>query len=185
MLDRIIKILTEGGTYRPQPRLVIVDDVDFEFDAILRGPGDSHGLVLVMDCPVTRLPLAVSRVRAFSQMMLRTGSIRPLSVVAVTELDEPGVLNELSAICRVIRVVDGDDASVRARLRPLLPLILPEPESPQGDVSRLLRKALETVTPEELVSSLINAGRKDDKAVESAIVEAINSAITQALSEGQ
>ncbi len=183
LLTQVVTILTTSGAYRTQPRLVAVDDVDFEFDAILRGPAECQGLVLVLNCDPGRLPMAISRLRAFNQMMLRTGSLRPLSLVAVTRLEEGELLRELEALCRVIRVSEGDESTVRIQLRGLLPLSLPEPESPHGDVTRMLRESLAGIRPEDVVASLMAAGRRGEVAVEEAVISAINAAIAEAMAE--
>ena len=56
VLARVVAILTEKGGFQLQPRLVLVDDVDFEFDAYLRGPSDSEGLVVVMQADEAGFP---------------------------------------------------------------------------------------------------------------------------------
>lgn len=182
-LSMVVKVLTERGAYRVQPQLVSVADVDFEFDAILRGPEQSEAMVVVMSADKDRLPLAVSRMRALSHTMLRSGSTRPLTLVVLLPTADTSALRELSTICRVAPVTARDEQEVANDLRSLLPLVLPEPTAAQSDAGRMLRTALGELASDTFVASLISAGRKGSEAVEAEVARAVEAAIAQHLSE--
>jgi len=183
LLERIVVILTEKGGFQRQPRLVLVDDVDFEFDAILCGPRGSEGLVVLMEPDKSQVPMAISHIRAMSQLMLRSGSMRPLTLVLLLQIQDPVVLRELASVCRVIQVSGSEHSHLIHQLRSLLPLVLPEPEGPQADATRLLRGALGSVSSDSFVSSLLAAGRRGESAVEEEVTKAIVAVISEALME--
>lgn len=182
-LSLVIKVLTEQGGYRVQPRLVSVADVNFEFDAILRGPEQREALVVVVRADEERLPLVASRVRALSHTMLRSGSRRPLTLVALVDAADISTLRELASICRIVPVTATDEHGVGADLRSLLPLRLPAPTAAQSDTGRVLRSTLGELASDPLVASLLAAGKKSSDAVETEVARAIEAAIAEHLSE--
>ncbi len=182
-LSHVVDVLTTQAGYAIQPRLVSVADVEFEFDAILRGPGDGESVVIVMDGDESRIPLAISRMRALSHTMLRSGSTRPLTLVLLTEESDSASLRELATICRVIQVKGVSSDAVADELRALLPLKLPEPTTPQADAGRLLRSALGDLTSDPFVGALLAAARRDTDAVQQEVQKAITAAIADNLDE--
>jgi hypothetical protein len=182
-LKRVISFLTERGGYHVQPRLVSVADVDFEFDGILRGPGDGAGIVVLMQADDNRMAMAISRIRALSHTMLRSGSTRPLTLVLLASNIDGTVLRDLSSICRVVQVEGSEDEEILRDLRSLLPLVLPEPTEAQADAGRLLRDALGSIASEPFVAALLSAGRRSDSAVEEEVGNAISIAIAEQLGE--
>lgn len=113
-LKTVLNVLSQRGTYRQQPQLVTVAEVDFQFDAIFRGPGDSEAMVVVMTGIEERVASVVSKVRALSHTMLRSGSKRPLTFVMLVDQESSPLVEAVSRICRVVTVTA---ANVRIRPR--------------------------------------------------------------------
>ena len=181
-LARVVAvILTEKGGFQLQPRLVLVDDVDFEFDAILRGPSDSEGLVVVMQADEGRVPMALSLIRAMSQLMLRSGSMRPLTLVLLSQIQDPVILRELP------RSV-GSSASAATMTVPCFATCSPCFRSCSQSLKGrrpMSQRCFECMdnTSDPFVSCLLAAARRGESAVEEEVIKAVNAAIDEALAE--
>ncbi|HMO15659.1 MAG TPA: hypothetical protein PKD64_15370 [Pirellulaceae bacterium] len=182
-LKNVLNVLSQRGTYRQQPQLLTVADVDFQFDAVFRGPGDSEAMVVVVTGNEERVASIISKVRALSHTMLRSGSKRPLTLVMLVDQESSPLLEALSRICRVVAVTAANEDQVVAQLRSLLPLELPEPQESQPDASRQLRNQLGTVAESKFVNALLAAGRRSGKDVQEQLASAIEAAIKA--SEGE
>lgn len=95
LFDDVVRLLTtESGEfpqpYQRRPRLAVNQDagaagLEFNLDAVLTGPGDQEGLVTVQMVSPDRLRKTRNEVRALTTWLTRTGSRRPLTLVAITE----------------------------------------------------------------------------------------------------
>lgn len=180
---RVIEILQNQGEYVLQPRLLQVEEVDFEFDAILRGPSGSEGLVVLAEQEAASIPLILSRIRALSRLMIRSGSIRPLTLVLIEKGEQKSIARELSTVCRVVSVKSGSSEEVLKQLRSLLRLELPSPAISQGDPLQALRNALGARVSDELISRLISASRRSSEDVHGELVRALELTIEEALTK--
>jgi|GEM_PF-3488150 hypothetical protein len=154
---QVIALLSEHDWYEQQPQLVMVDDIDFQFDAVLKGPLGGEGLVVVATSDRHHIGTVVSRLRALSTVMLRSGSTRPLAAVVIADDLVPAQVEELSTVCRVILVSDCKPDSVKRFLRPLLPIEFPTPQSTTARPIELLREALGQQGESSLMKSLLTA----------------------------
>lgn len=183
-LARVISVLRERGDYQQQPKLVSVADVDFSFDAIFRGPGESESLLVVLAAGEEHRAAIRSKVRALSHTMLRSGSRRPLTLIMIMDQENSAVVDEVSRICRVLSVTATTEEEIVDQLRPLLPLKLPSPQRSQPDAVRQLRAELGSAAKEDFVAALLAAGGKSENDVREVLKTAIQAAIEESFEEG-
>jgi hypothetical protein len=157
---QIIALLSEHDWYEQQPQLVMVDDIDFQFDAVLKGPRGGEGLVVVATSDQQHIGTVVSRLRALSTVMLRSGSTRPLAAVVIADELARAQVDELFSVCRVILVPDCKPDSVSSFLRPLLPIEFPTPQSSTARPIDVLRAALGKKSESPLMTSLLAASEE-------------------------
>jgi len=163
---QVIALLTANDWYEQQPQLVMVDDIDFRFDAVLKGPLGGEGLVVVATSDRHHIGTVVSRLRALSSVMLRSGSTRPLAAVVIADELVPAQVEELSTVCRVILVADGKPDSVSRFLRPLLPIEFSTPQSSAARPIDVLRAALGKKSESPLMKSLLAASEESAEMVQ-------------------
>lgn len=219
LADKVVRLLTtESGEfpqpYRLRPRLAVNKDagaagLEFNLDAVLTGPGDQQGLVTVQAMQPDRLHRIRNEVRALTTWLTRTGSRRPLTLVAVTEgpndetmpNDHPAVtqlvdlqavpllLRELATLCHVLVVTlddavrDEGDSAIRRQLVSLMPLELPPAfEKRQPAIERLRENVNETATFQEsdLFNDLLKASAKSQDAVAATMKKWIETCISNA-----
>lgn len=183
-LALVVNTLRERGGYQQQPKLVSVADVDFSFDAIFRGPGESESLLVVLAGGEEHTAAIRSKVRALSHTMLRSGSRRPLTLIMVMDQENSAVLEELSRICRVLCVTATNAEEIGDQLRPLLPLELPMPQESQPDAIRQLRVGLGAAAKDSFVASLLAAGANSESEVREVFTNAIQAALEETFEEG-
>jgi hypothetical protein len=189
--ESISNLLRSEGRYKLAAQPLRVQDLEFkgDFDAVLEGPNDERGLVLVVDGTALPLSTIQRRLKALSSALTRTRSMRPTTVVLITQQppDDSSVA-ELQALSRLIVISAQDNA--KDCLRPLLHLKLPQDSKlPQEQVV----KSADTILQEELggqitdpfLSALIKAARKSPSDVERTVREQIDRAAKLEAPEGR
>lgn len=178
---QIVELLTQEDWYAEQPQLVLVDEISFQFDAVLKGPDGGAGLVVVASAEPGNFGAIVSRLRAFSNVMLRSGSMRPLAAVLIGDPPDSRWLEELSTVCRVISVSRAatDLAVVRRALLPLLKIEFPLAQTQTARPLELLRAALGKKAETALVRTLLKAAGKSGEAVQNEMQSDIEAAIAR------
>jgi hypothetical protein len=219
LVDEVVRLLTtESGEfpqpYRRRPRLAVNKDagaagLEFNLDAVLTGPGAHEGLVTVQMLSPDRLRKTRNEVRALTTWLTRTGSRRPLTLVAITEGsndnaapndqlkvtqhdDQQAVqslLRELATLCHVL-VIELDDAvrdegdpAIRRQLVSLMPLELPPAfEKRKPAFERLRESVNETAAFQEsdLFNDLLKASAKSQDAVAATMKKWIETCISDA-----
>lgn len=219
LFDDVVRLLTtESGEfphpYQRRARLAVNQDpgaagLEFNLDAVLTGPGDQEGLVTVQMVSPDRLRKTRNEVRALTTWLTRTGSRRPLTLVAITEgsndnaapndqlkvtqhVDQEAVqslLREFATLCHVLAVElddsvqqEGDPAICR-QLVSLMPLELPPAfEKRKPAFERLRENANETAAFQEnnLYDDLLKASAKSQDAVSATMKKWIETCISDA-----
>ncbi len=162
-----------------------IDGIEFkgDFDAVLEGPDGERGLILVVDASALSLKTVQRRLKAACLALTRTRSMRPTSMVLITEKipDDPA-LAELQALCRLIVIPAGADAE--DCLRSLLRLKLPQ-EQVVRSADAVLREELGGDASDPFVSALMKAARKGPSDVERTVREQIDRATKLEAPEGK
>jgi hypothetical protein len=175
LIDDIIRALEKRGGYTRAAEPPLISGVDFKgvFDAVLVGPKDQNGLVLVRGAEIASMGEIRRVVKAFTTALDRTGSTRPITLVLATMVspDDPSIL-ALQDSCRVITVPAG--GKLEGYLRVLLPLKLPSRETGTKTADSALRDELEDSLEDPLIAALIRAARKNSDEVQRRMREEIN-----------
>ncbi len=185
IVERVSHLLESRGGYRLTSQPMRIDGIEFkgDFDAVLEGPDDERGLVLVVDASALPLKTVLRRLKAACLALTRTRSTRPASVVLITEQtpDAP-ILAELQALCRLIVIPAG--AGPEECLRGLLRLKLPQEQTVKS-AGTVLEEELGGGATDPFVSALIKAARKGPADVERTVREHIDRAAKLEASEGR
>jgi hypothetical protein len=180
-VNAVVDALQADGKYRVRPKPLHIADVDydFEFDAVLEGPGEEHNLVFVC-CPNDAPTVAIERrLRALSIALRRTGSTRPISLVLLLNQPDDTAVSNLQALCRVIAVLPA--AAMDVALAPLMPLPLPlQSQTMVSAVDTLKAELAVELKDSHMAMELIRAASSDSPAVEKAILAALRKAATVA-----
>ena len=202
--DEVVRLLTTESDvlsqpYRLRSRLAVSDQgssssLEFNLDAVLTGPGDQECLITVQVMHADQLHFIRNQIRALTTWLARTGSRRPLTLIAIandsantgsptggvrnaeaSDQEAVGrVLRELTTLCRVVVIRLDEKAGIKAasairgQLAPLLPLELPtELKKRQAPIERLQQKVNETAAfaEDSLAEELIKASSKSSDAV--------------------
>ncbi|MEM8929760.1 MAG: hypothetical protein AAGE94_01225 [Acidobacteriota bacterium] len=160
----IVAFLEEAG-WSPRPTPLRVGDLVFEdFAALLEGPGDEHQLIVVLDNGASD---SVRVVRALVRGLERTGSTRPVTLIALATPGAAPPRVELARLCRT--VVVPAEVAVADALRSLAPLVLPEPLAPIGSMDVAFDEFLAERADDPVCRALLAAGRESTAAVESTL----------------
>ena len=182
-IESIVEILQLKGHFRQAPKLVHIADADlkFDFDAILVGPGNEGGIVLVLDAADKALGAILRKLKAFSLVLDRSGSMRPMTLVLVTrDPDDPNIA-ALEEFTRVIVV--SPERDTETCLRALLPLHLPKPLKSTESAEAALRDELGDDIRDPLITRLLKAGLKGSTDVESKMREVIDRLASEAFKD--
>ena len=173
-LERVLTVLEEQGGYRPvrQPLQVVDVDFKFGFDAVLVGPQNQDGLVIVLSAEDAPSGSLQRKVKAFILLLERTGSTRPVSLVLLTAEQSTKPVAALEAICRVILV--PDDAEPEQALHPLLPLTIPAVPENLESAEDAINFELGSDAASPLVSALLRAARKGPEDVRDIVRSAVD-----------
>ena len=185
-VDNIIQILERSGGYRRAPQPLQISEVEFKgmFDAVLVGPMDQNGLVLVLGAESPHIEQIKYAVKAFATALDRAGSMRPFTLVLATTVDvDDRALVALQDYCRVIAVPSSGKAE--DYLRVLLPLRLPSPEARKKSADSALREELKDSKEDPLIDALITAARKSSDEVQRKMREEINRVAVRDLRGGR
>ena len=179
-VDNVIQILERSGGYKRAPQPLRISEVEFKgtFDAVLVGPFDQNGLVLVLGAEPPHVEQVEYAVKAFATALDRVGSMRPFTLVLVTTVgvDDPGMV-ALQDVCRLITV--PPKGKLEDHLRVLLPLKLPSPEARKKSADSALRDELGDNKEDPLIDALIRAARKNSGEVQRRMREEINRVAVQ------
>lgn len=168
---RVAELLVADG-YRIRPQIVRIGVEAFRFDAVLEGPHDARGVVLVADGST---PAATLR-RTLQTLLMSleaAASTRPVTLVVVGEVHE-----EIERFCRVIRIgrelTDGDLGRALTTLRPLR---LPDTRPATSRVAEVLRAQLGSEVDEPNVRVLLAAAEEGASSVESRLRHLLEQAV--------
>lgn len=186
IIHSVVDVLESKGNYHRVPQPLHIADVEFQFqfNAVLRGPGDQGSLVLVsstIDIPISAVE---RRIKAFSIILGRSGSMRPITLVLITGNPNEETITALQDLCRVI-VVPSDVEDPKGYLRTLLPLDLPDPVKTMESADIALREELGDNINDPLISKLLKAASKGSTEVELAMRELINHAADFDIANGE
>lgn len=131
--ETVLGVLEDAGFER-LPKPLVVAGSTFDFDAVARGSGLSHDLVVVateLDSPRRLVRLVGGLGRALDQVESR----RPVSVVVVGPALDAATTVDLERYARVLTVGsdDPEPGDVRSAVAVLLPLALPTASSQGRD----------------------------------------------------
>ena len=174
-VDDIIQVLETRGGYNRAREPLEISGVEFKgmFDAVLVGPKDQNGLVLVRRTEATFVGEIKRAVKALVTALDRTGSMRPVTLVLATTVspEDPAIV-ALHDSCRLIAVPPGGNPE--DFLRVLLPLKLPSPETAKKSADSALRGELNDSKDDPLIDTLVRAARKGSDEVQRRMREEIN-----------
>jgi hypothetical protein len=153
MIEEVLRLLQANG-YTSNAPTVSVGGVDFNFDAVLSGPGSQNGLIVVatLDGDAARWR---RRIANLCTALSRTNSRRPVTAIVLAAEGSPVVDPE--AACSTFAVTFADDPKVV--LAPLLPLQLPAPSVARESAETLLRAQLGDAARDDLATTLLAAAR--------------------------
>jgi hypothetical protein len=182
-VNAVVDVLRQRGAYRECPKPLHIADVDYEFqfDAIMEGPGDDKSLVLVCAADPAVLSALERRVLSLSHALRRVRSTRPLTLVLVTDNPDPAQLVRLGEACRIIPVTAGQRAEVA--IASLLPLPMPVPSHTMRSATEALRQALDSSLDHPLCAALLKAASDRSEAVEKVVLDALKKAAIPSVPE--
>jgi hypothetical protein len=175
----VVDFLKSKGRYETVSEPLHVADLSFEFDAVLRGPGESSALVVVLDAQGVPVKPLRRRLAAFRTVLERTGGNRSMSAVLLSPKASSDDVKALSGVCRVIPV--ESDSELRSRLGVLLPLALPDPIKSTTSGIEALEERLDPRRSSHLTANLIRAARRTPEAVQKVLRKAVEDACGEAL----
>lgn len=181
-VQAVVSLLIEDGKYQIISDAIHISELVFRFDAMLIGPGDERGLVIVLDIRTEPLAPLRRRLRSFAQVMQRTGPNRPLTAVLVGSTFTASELHATRSVCRVI-LVDPQDG-IRSSLTPLLPLTLPDPVTHTVSATTLFRTQLAgKIELRPLGSTLLRASERGSDTVRDAVRDRVARICRKALNK--
>lgn len=163
VIEAIITILVSRADYRRIEGPLEVEGIDFKFESVLIGPGLMDDLVIAIDLQAAGAGTVSRRVRGLVTLLDRLKSRRTVSVVVVARYEAVEALEDIRKLCHLIEVAPGE--SVERSLRPLLPLVLPQPEESRSSSEDALRKECEDILDDPLVQSLVTAAHESSESV--------------------
>jgi hypothetical protein len=168
--NSIAECLETYGNYRSVPQPLHIADVDFDFAGALTGPDAQQALTLILEENADTIGAALRRLRAFTVVLERSGSTRPINVILISEDPNREVVLALEQLARVIVVQPGTE--VRDSLYCLLPLHLPQPiEQSQSAEKTFHAEHQKPISP--IVQRLLRAGKRSASAVEEEMRKAL------------
>ena len=181
--DVIDVLKTEGHYHQRLPEVHVANEhLSFDFDALLVGPGDQDGLVLVAEVTADR---TLAKVRctlgALVGVLERCECRRPLALVLIANDDRDAELESLRRLCRLI--IAPPARAPEEALVGLLPLPRIDPIEPAMRAEEALVEALKEDVESPLVQALIEAARSSSDQVEQTMREHVSSAARRAYEE--
>jgi|GEM_PF-2689958 len=173
-VNAIVKVLVNTGAYKSQKSPVYIADADLSFDAdaVLVGPDDRTGLILVIDGHRTEPDVALRKVRSLAMVLDRVGSRRTLSVVIVTDkLNHPSI-KSMENFCRLIAVHPADKPEYA--IRSLLPVALPRPEKIRISFDEVLEREMDDLVNDAFFGDLRAASERSVEAVEEVLIRGLD-----------
>lgn len=183
MTTQVTEFLTRRGRYEVVPEPLHVADLEFEFPAVLKGPPNHPGLVVVLDDSSSSAEAVVRRLRAFRTVLTRSGARRPITVILYHTDFPPDAVNEIREVCRVIPVDRAED--INDRLRPLLPLNLPDAISAVSTAEATLLTFLGSSAGAPIVKALLRASSDSTERVRDVIRERARKISQEALNSAR
>lgn len=179
--ETVAAFLVNNGDYQifdPHPK---VAGVEFNFSSVLRGPGQTGRLVVVLDVDSNGVGVLRRHLAAFALTLERSRTFRPLAAVVVGRTLRPADFRSFQRICRTLNV--GPDSSLARALRPLLPLPLPGRTSPIPEsADQALEDAIQGIASPSFRRSLMRAAQEGPDAVAAVVRRRVEEISKQALS---
>lgn len=179
IVQNVVEMLIDRGRYRHAQLPLRLGDIDFRFDAVLVGPESADGLVVVVDFQTHTSALIARRVRGLITLLDRLQSRRTVSVVFVVRTSVAFAFDELEKLCHVSIV--RPEGALETCIRPLLPLVLPPPETTDSNAEIALRRELENDSVGALAEQLIVAAKIGSDEVHASLSRAIEDTIKKAI----
>lgn len=171
-IELLITFLKDRGRYKPTFPPLHILDVDFAFDAVLIGPEDHNGLVLVHEVRDSSLGSISNELKALSIALQRTESTRAVTLLLVGDLPMTPPLSELNKLCRVIVV--SSEASFEESLASILPLDLPQAIASSESADAALKAEASFDFSDPLISKLLKAAKENETEVQKAMRSTID-----------
>ena len=170
--ELLTAFLKDKGGYKPTPPPLHILDVDFAFDAVLIGPEDHNGLVLVHEVKNSSLGPISKKLKALSLALERTESTRTVTLLLLGDLPTTPPLSELNKLCRVIVV--SSDATLEESLASILPLELPQAMASTESADAALRAEASFDFSDPLIAKLLKAAKENETEVQKAMRSTID-----------
>lgn len=184
-VGRITTLLLEAG-YRSVSAPLVIGGLKFDFPAALVGTETSPDLILIADTAFEQEERLVAKLEGVARALDVARSKRPLTVVVVGPRPTSANLEAMSRVCRVLptgTVLDMDaDGSLRNWLAVLLPLRLPEAQTPIADDLEQLSKLGAGLDQE--VANLVIPAKQGSQAVQAQLHQIIDAALDDAKEDG-
>lgn len=171
MLNRVLEILQRRGGYKLVPEPLHIAEIEFKFPAVLQGPTNMPGLVVVIDGEDAPADAIVRRLRGFRTVLSRRGLRRPITAVLIHPVLPLDAMESLKGVCRIISLQDGEDPTLN--LRPLLPLDLPEPIREIASAKEAFSSSIGDLKDFLLVENLLSAAEKGAEQVRNEVRNAV------------
>jgi hypothetical protein len=152
-----------------------VAEIEFRFAAVLVGPGQADGLVIVVDLQANTSSTTSRKLRGLITVLDRLESRRTVSVILVIRAEVQIALEELEKLCHIVIV--QPEGVLENSLRSLLPLVLPTPEANTSNAEAILRRELDSAGDEPFINQLIAASHSSQTEVENVLRTAIDNAV--------
>ena len=175
IVSSIVQLLVSRSGYRHGRVPLRVAEIDFRFDAVLVGPRQGDGLVVIVDLHANTSITTARRIRGLITVLDRLQSRRTVSVVLVVRADVKFALEELEQCCHIVLVRPG--ALLENSLRSLLPLVLPTPEASTSSAEEALRRELDSAADEPFIMQLIQASHTSQSEIDNVLRHAIDDAV--------
>lgn len=176
--ESIVEILQSKGHYHRVPRPLHIVDVNFEFDAVMVGPENQRGLILILSAEDVPLDSVRRRVDTFSEALKITRSMRPITLVLIRQKSDNADNFDNSAIValeKLGRVILVDpDKPLEASLHSLLSLNPPSTREPVESADDALRAELGNDSEDPVIRKLLKAAQKGRIDVERTLLEEID-----------
>ena len=168
-----------GYERRAEPLRIV--NLEFDFEAVFVGPDGHHSLVLVVevaDMDAGALDTLRRRLDRLSLALTRVDSLRPVTLVLVTDEISSRALDALRPLARVVVVERRDQSrdSVRAALREFSPLD-PGISTPSEAAGHALARNLGALADDPDIQSLRRAAQKGTAEVEAVFADLLIDAI--------
>ena len=170
-IEDVVQFLKERAGYTQAANSLALLGMQLSFDAVLIGPEQHDGLLLIESAAGRGLNLLLNKMKALALALERTDSARTLTLVLLDSEPAIPAYVELNRICRLF--ILQENIPLEQALASILPLFLPAPVMAGDGAENTLKSELDEEANNPVVMKLIRAARVGEFEVEKSVRETV------------